>query len=186
MPTGYAALPSQDHGDVDETLESSHISHLNEEQAQFTIQASDDEDEDEDERDADGAADSRPLNPNHRASEASTAPTVYPPTSTYNGRRVSYDLAPPGSPPPPPRPDRAIPWNNLGNSNGIIPSLPAGPSRPLRASGWLARAAGALLPTHYAQRVTPNDGVFSNVTAKPTVPRQVDEGELMTSYILAL
>ena len=199
MPSVYAALPSRDHYDLDNTRqdESSYSLLLNDHD-QFRIQASDDEDEDE-EHGPDNTSDSHPLNPSR--GQNTTTPDVaavitYPPTSTSNNRRVSYDYTypPPGSPPPVPRGDRAIPDNGLGNSNGIIPdparaspSSVAGPSRPRPrpTSGWLARAAGAILPTHYAQRVaggTPNDGVFSNVTAKPTVQRQVTDGKHLLHF----
>ncbi|KAI0768164.1 hypothetical protein BD413DRAFT_140679 [Trametes elegans] len=94
-------------------------------------------------------------------------------------RDYDYDYAqpPPGSPPGPS--ERALP-NDIGNSNGQIPTGPVQPPRP-RLPFW-RRAAGALLPQHYVpvptdapgHRVvgggTENDGVFANVSAKPSKP----------------
>ncbi|TDL29427.1 hypothetical protein BD410DRAFT_709717 [Rickenella mellea] len=101
-------------------------------------------------------------------------PEVIP--GTYDFENVDYDYPPPGSPP---RRDRALPDNDLGNSNGVIPTSPVGISLP--RIGWFRRAAGAILPTHYSRLPTTgavgggtrNDGVFANVTAKPTLPRQL-------------
>ncbi|KAI0267748.1 hypothetical protein BC834DRAFT_57370 [Gloeopeniophorella convolvens] len=80
-----------------------------------------------------------------------------------------YDYPPPGSPPPPST--VALP-NNIGNSNGLLPTSPV--TRAPRRS-FFRRTVGALLPQYY-QRIgdgrprgggTDNDGVFANVTAKP-------------------
>jgi len=89
---------------------------------------------------------------------------------------IDYTMPPPGSPPRPSA--RALPNNIFGNSNGYVPdtTVPAFPSRP--RSGWLQRTFGSWLPASLApstasqQRVigggNGNDGVFANVTAKPT------------------
>ncbi|EIN10407.1 hypothetical protein PUNSTDRAFT_125276 [Punctularia strigosozonata HHB-11173 SS5] len=122
-----------------------------------------------------------------------------PAPGTYDFENVDYDYPPPGSPPAPS--DRALP-NSHGNSNGIVPSASSavavdtyrGPPR-----GWFGRTAAAVLPAHYVTRFgldrerlstndgserrrvvgggTQNDGVFANVTAKPTAPRRVQEGD---------
>ncbi|PIL35706.1 transporter [Ganoderma sinense ZZ0214-1] len=109
-------------------------------------------------------------------------PQTVPPGTYDFERDRDYDYPPPGSPPGPSA--RALP-NDIGNSNGYVPTSPAWrPSRPAapRLSFW-RRAVGALLPQHYvrvptddvelsAPRVvgsgTENDGVFANVSAKPS------------------
>lgn len=114
-------------------------------------------------------------------------PQTVPPGTYDFERDRDYDYPPPGSPPSPSA--RALP-NEIGNSNGYVPTSPAWrPSRPTapRLSFW-RRAVGALLPQHYvrvptedaehsAPRVvgsgTENDGVFANVSAKPSRGIQV-------------
>ena len=108
-------------------------------------------------------------------------PEVLPTPQTVPGgydfeRDYDYDYPPPGSPPGPST--RALP-NDIGNSNGFVPTAPPVQPPPPRRSFW-RRAAGALLPQHYvrvpteapAPRVvgggTENDGVFANVAAKPS------------------
>lgn len=110
-------------------------------------------------------------------------PQTVPPGTYDFERDRDYDYPPPGSPPSPSA--RALP-NDIGNSNGYVPTSPAWrPSRPTapRLSFW-RRAVGALLPQYYvrvpteedagpsAPRVvgggTENDGVFANVSAKPS------------------
>ncbi|KDQ59350.1 hypothetical protein JAAARDRAFT_192849 [Jaapia argillacea MUCL 33604] len=106
-------------------------------------------------------------------------------------RERDYDYPPPGSPPPPPA--FALP-NEYGNSNGILPSPPT-PTRANTTShapraSIFRRAVSALLPTHYSRLPTSdpshpatralgggtdNDGVFSNVMAKPTRPLQIHD-----------
>lgn len=96
-----------------------------------------------------------------------------------------YDHPPPGSPPPM---SHMYVHPAIGNSNGFVPSpstvqLPASNNQP----SFLRRAVGVLLPTHYNRIPTSetndsargptrgggieNDGVFSNVLAKPTSQR---------------
>ncbi|KAG0709765.1 hypothetical protein DFH29DRAFT_13861 [Suillus ampliporus] len=111
--------------------------------------------------------------------------------STYNFESpiCDYDQPPPGSPPQPSA--QAVP-NEFGNSNGIIPvftvdSLPPPPTGP-----WWKRTAATVLPSHYVNRFglagatgsprvigggTRNDGVFSNVAAKPSQGVRVQEGD---------
>lgn len=110
-------------------------------------------------------------------------PQTVPPGTYDFERDRDYDYPPPGSPPSPSA--CALP-NDIGNSNGYVPTSPAWrPARPAapRLSFW-RRAVGALLPQHYirvpteehaepsAPRVvgggTENDGVFANVSAKPS------------------
>jgi hypothetical protein len=102
-------------------------------------------------------------------------------------REYEYDCPPPGSPPRPSA--NALP-NDFGNSNGVLPSSPTRPSMP--RPSFLRRIAGTVLPTHYvrvpsepdASRTvgggTENDGVFTNVMAKPQRQRmvQTEDGDL--------
>ncbi|OSD06431.1 hypothetical protein PYCCODRAFT_1431436 [Trametes coccinea BRFM310] len=99
-------------------------------------------------------------------------------------RDYDYDYArpPPGSPPGPSA--RALP-NDIGNTNGLLPTEPIQPPRP-RVPFW-RKAVGALLPQHYVSvpseapgtRVvgggTENDGVFANVSAKPSKPIRITD-----------
>jgi len=93
-----------------------------------------------------------------------------------------YDHPPPGSPP---AHTTAFP-NDYGNSNGLLPTSPVvrSPQRSI-----FSRTFGAFFPQSY-QRVpgdsrprgggTDNDGVFANVTAKPTPPIsiRVESGDI--------
>ncbi|KAF9000591.1 hypothetical protein BDQ17DRAFT_1359188 [Cyathus striatus] len=89
-----------------------------------------------------------------------------------------YDYPPPGSPPSPSA--RALP-NDIGNSNGLLPTSPVIPAQP--RTSFFRRAVGAVLPSYYtrvptstSQLVgggTDNDGVFANVMAKPQRGRVV-------------
>lgn len=122
-----------------------------------------------------------------------SSPLTYPNpsnSSSYNFESpiCDYDQPPPGSPPEPS--SHAVP-NEFGNSNGIIPvftldSLPPPPTGP-----WWKRTATTILPSHYVNRWgftseassrtpigggTRNDGVFSNVAAKPSQGVRVQEG----------
>ncbi|KAJ7929908.1 hypothetical protein B0H13DRAFT_1962448 [Mycena leptocephala] len=107
---------------------------------------------------------------------------------TYDFENADYDYPPPGSPPGPST--RALP-NEFGNSNGLIPSF-AVDSAPGPRQGWFNRTAAAILPSHYVQRLgfgsrhqvigNNNDGVFANVTAKPTPPVRVQDGD--SSYLV--
>ncbi|KAF7352676.1 hypothetical protein MVEN_01233400 [Mycena venus] len=129
-------------------------------------------------------SESRPLNPaptSPRATHSSRPSTTHIP-GTYDFENVDYDYPPPGSPP---ARDRALP-NEFGNSNGLIPSFDVD-SAPGPRRGWFSRTAAAVLPSHYVQRFglgsrnqvigNNNDGVFANVTAKPTPPVRVQDGD---------
>jgi hypothetical protein len=112
-----------------------------------------------------------PPPPRHDSVDASSTPT----TAAYDFER-DYDYPPPGSPP-------SLAFSNdYGNSNGLLPTSPVVRSPPRQQSTSLFhRMFGSFLPQSY-QRVpgagdgrprgggTDNDGVFANVTAKPTPP----------------
>lgn len=149
MPARYAALPSSNSApDAQRELEDAF--------------ESDNEDDQE----------STPLTQQHNRAQ-SIPPTAIP--GTYDFER-EYDYPPPGSPP---RPSTLALPNDFGNSNGQLPSTPVRQAPP-RLS-FFRRAVGsmgAILPTHYIRVPTSElshvgggvemDGVFSNVSAKPT------------------
>jgi len=107
--------------------------------------------------------------------DTAIVPTVYDFERNYD-----YDRPPPGSPPHPLA--TTVP-NDIGNSNGELPSSPLGTTIP--RPSFLRRAVGAILPTHYVRVPTnethtvvtgggsQNDGVFSNVVAKPAPSAQI-------------
>ncbi|KAJ3517985.1 hypothetical protein NLJ89_g152 [Agrocybe chaxingu] len=141
----------------------------------------------DDEDDEHNASESQPLNP---TPTSAAAPVQAPPARTpglYNFETVDYDYPPPGSPPLPSA--TALP-NDIGNSNGLVPSFsPSQNLGPRRM--WFQRAAAAVLPASVLTKVglaprrlsgpvgggTNNDGVFANVTAKPTPPVRVQDGD---------
>lgn len=109
--------------------------------------------------------------------------------NTYDFERVNYDAdwaqPPPGSPP---ATTQFFQVQMGGNSNGFIPdfsSVARGAQQ--RTSGW----ARMVLPQRVAERLgmasapvegvvgggTVNDGVFANVTAKPSRAIQITEGD---------
>ncbi|KAI0081830.1 hypothetical protein K474DRAFT_1753433 [Panus rudis PR-1116 ss-1] len=161
--------------------------------------AFDDSDDEED--------DSHPLSTNRRNGGYQSLPNAEPPSSnlfsqqeheqrqhapgTYDFENVEFDYIrpPPGSPPSPST--RALP-NPYGNTNGTIPSLDSVPTNAGSSrGGWFGRAARTILPTHYVERLglapqvprgpvgggIHNDGVFANVTAKPSRAVEVREGD---------
>lgn len=174
MRAGYSALPNP-------------RTNPDEDEMEAAFETSDDED-DRDEH----AAERRPLNPTQDDREVTVAivnghkrtPSAMP--AAYDFENVDYDFPPPGSPPPF---DRALPNNSLGNSNGIVPAGPVPrPSAAFsrrRGLSWVTR----ILPAGVSQRLNRNsemsrrtvigsrDGVFSNVTAKPTVANQIRPGD---------
>ncbi|KAH9846987.1 hypothetical protein C2E23DRAFT_788405 [Lenzites betulinus] len=118
-----------------------------------------------------------------------------PVPGTYDFENVDFDYIrpPPGSPPGPSA--RALP-NEFGNSNGLVPAFPpartdATTSSSSPRTGWFRRTAQAYLPSHYVARLgltdgrpqgpvgsgTNNDGVFANVTAKPSRGIRVQDGD---------
>ena len=170
MTVRYAALPSS-------RSDSNHDAHDIGAEMEAAFDYSEDEDEDEDNE----PSESHPLNP---------VPTSLPPQltpRTYDFERVGYDYPPPGSPP---RPSEVALPNDHGNSNGFIPSF-SFDSAPGPKHNWLRRTAAAILPSSFAERLgltqqrpmgavgggTHNDGVFANVTAKPTRPITIQDGK---------
>ena len=132
--------------------------------------------EDEDDDDDDDQVESRPLNP------ATYSPPRTPTPGRYDFENFDYaSFPPPGSPTCPS--SSSLP-SDIGNSNGFIPS----PSDVRHASAprpsWFRRSARAILPNSLISRLhldyepahgivgggTDNDGVFANVTAKPSRP----------------
>ncbi|KAH7102283.1 hypothetical protein BKA62DRAFT_110894 [Auriculariales sp. MPI-PUGE-AT-0066] len=126
----------------------------------------------------------RPMLPNsHNHSNSNSQASHVPPTVTttggYNFEQVyDYDYPPPGSPPGPS--STALP-NSIGNSNGLLPTEPVW--RPSANPTFLQRGLRRLFPARYSRLATSdgpaltvgggssNDGVFANVTAKPTSAR---------------
>ncbi|KAI0650689.1 hypothetical protein C8Q79DRAFT_998480 [Trametes meyenii] len=138
-----------------------------------------------------------PERPQHPSHDSQPAARGAPAQGAYDFENVDFDYIrpPPGSPPGPSA--RALP-NEFGNSNGLVPSFSqmrtdATPSTPQGASsGWFRRTAQSILPSHYVQRLglagagrphgpvgggTANDGVFANVTAKPSRGIRVQDGD---------
>ncbi|KIP08358.1 hypothetical protein PHLGIDRAFT_18960 [Phlebiopsis gigantea 11061_1 CR5-6] len=124
--------------------------------------------------------------------EASASPTgehAHHAATTYDFERVNYDAdwahPPPGSPP---ATTQFFQVQMDGNSNGLIPnfaSVARGAQR--RTGGWVR----SVLPQSITERLgmgaahvngvvgggTDNDGVFANVTAKPSRPIRIMEGD---------
>ena len=111
-------------------------------------------------------------------------------SGTYDFERVDYDSdwarPPPGSPP---ASTQFFEVGANGNSNGLIPDFSSvARDAGRRTGGWARR----ILPARVAERLgmgpahvegavgggTSNDGVFANVTAKPSRPARVTEGTL--------
>jgi len=146
-------------------------------------------DDSEDEDDQHNNSESQPLNPTSTSPSTTEVPPAHTNIpGTYDFESADYDYPPPGSPP---RPSAVALPNDHGNSNGLIPSFSLDSSAPVPRRGWFKRTAAAVLPSHYVQRFgfgsqrpagaigggTNNDGVFANVTAKPTRSRQIQDGE---------
>ncbi|KAI0926011.1 hypothetical protein AcV5_008591 [Taiwanofungus camphoratus] len=152
MPAGYAPLPNP----------------RSEPEAEREMEEAFDSDHGDDEH----HTESTPLTQGYIPTER-PEPTALTIPGAYDFER-DYDYPPPGSPPSPTA--FALP-NDIGNTNGQLPSAPVRPqsNRP----SFFRRAVGALLPQHYARipsgpAVTrprgggiENDGVFANVMAKP-------------------
>ncbi|KAH7915636.1 hypothetical protein BJ138DRAFT_1185746 [Hygrophoropsis aurantiaca] len=172
MPARYAPLPSR---------------HTPQDAERELDEAFGSDNEDEDER---LQLESTPLTQSYIPQADVPKPTqngVIPGTYDFE-RDYDYDRPPPGSPPS--LTAGAVP-NDIGNSNGQIPTSPLGTTVP--RPSFFRRAVGAILPTHYARIPTSdparssirgggveNDGVFANVMAKPTRPLQVrtDDGDV--------
>lgn len=158
MSTRYAPLPSNPSQDTDAQRELDN--------------AFDDSDDEHDE--------STPLN-NGRNSD--TPSPIHSPNNTstrqqhpgtYDFENVDYDFPPPGSPPPPS--SVALP-NQWGNTNGLVPE--STPDRPASRANWFTRFVGLTprLPGGAVGGGSNNDGVFSNVAAKPSAPVRVQDGD---------
>lgn len=180
MPSPYARLRRTSHDDSDRELND----------------AFGDDDDNE----------ATPLNPNNNDHQTSagtgtsgTGADVACPTThgAYDFER-DYDHPPPGSPPA--LSSLAMP-NSHGNSNGLMPISPIQQQAPSSRGGplrFFKRTVGAILPSHYVRvptadgdsssnggRVvgggTNNDGVFSNVAAKPSTAMRslvTDDGDV--------
>ncbi|KAI6152156.1 hypothetical protein BKA82DRAFT_4107874 [Pisolithus tinctorius] len=101
-------------------------------------------------------------------------------TYDFDSPIPDYDQPPPGSPPPPTA--FALP-NSIGNNNGTIPTFTPN-DIPRTHPSWWKRATTSLLPNYLISRFrvdvsprgsrpvmgggTGNDGVFNNITAKPS------------------
>jgi len=175
MPAGYTPLPNPRSNPEREMADA------------FAL------DEDSDVDDLHSAHESTPLAHNNRQTPSATGHVFLKETSSIPGAydfEREYDFPPPGSPPRPS--SRALP-NDIGNSNGLLPTTPVQIPKP--KVSFFRRAIGAILPTHYARvptsQVHPtrptgagieNDGVFANVTAKPQ-PSRVIQTEDGTIYV---
>ncbi|KAJ2920105.1 hypothetical protein MD484_g366, partial [Candolleomyces efflorescens] len=178
----YSRIPNPSerhpHHDLDDEVE-----------AAFDYREDDDDDRD--------PSESQPLNPNASQpaprAQAPPPPPVNAP-GTYNFEIVDYDYPPPGSPPP--LSAHALP-NEFGNSNGLVPEFDRDTVPQLRTPWW-KRAATTVLPQSVANRIgissarptghvgggTGNDGVFANVTAKPTAPVRIQNENGDETYIV--
>lgn len=138
--------------------------------------------------DDEDASESHPLNPSSTSRPHTPVPVPHVPGTYDFNTEYEYDYPPPGSPP---RPSAIALPNDHGNSNGIT-SFTVDSSVQTQRRGWFGRTAASVLPTHYVQRfgigqqAVPSgvvgggnnmDGVFANVTAKPTRAVMVQDGK---------
>ncbi|KAG9317440.1 hypothetical protein JVU11DRAFT_1640 [Chiua virens] len=142
-------------------------------------------DDSDDENDID---ESRPLNPHYTPSPRQSLDAPGNITYDFNTPVADWDQPPPGSPPPPT--SLSVP-NSIGNSNGDIPTFT--PDMVPRQTTSLWSRATAFLPVRFISQFDQsrssgrtrimgggagNDGVFSNVSAKPTTSgTRVQEGD---------
>ncbi|TFK75780.1 hypothetical protein BDN72DRAFT_350069 [Pluteus cervinus] len=152
------------------------------------LEAAFDYSEDEDDH---NTSESQPLNTSANtvpSAQPSTPPPPQPTTpGTYDFENADYDYPPPGSPP---RPSAVALPNSIGNSNGQVPSFESVP-QPQPRGNWLRRTAAAVLPSQLTERLgisaqrpshpigggINNDGVFANVTAKPSRQVRIQDGD---------
>ncbi|KAG7096802.1 hypothetical protein E1B28_004211 [Marasmius oreades] len=153
--------------------------------AEHELEAAFDNSDDEDDLDV---SETHPLTSSTPSAPTHKTPTTARTTGTYDFENVDYDYPPPGSPPPPST--RALP-NNHGNTNGLVPTLDIDPSVHAPRRNWFQRTFTAVLPSRYAERLgytqhrltgaigggSNNDGVFANVTAKPSRPVTIQDGD---------
>ncbi|PPQ99056.1 hypothetical protein CVT24_003616 [Panaeolus cyanescens] len=162
MAHRYAPLPNPGR----DTL----AQHDREAEMQAAFDFSDDEDDDN------NNSETRPLNPNPLSASSTASHTP----GTYNFESLDYDYPPPGSPPP--LTSAALP-NSIGNSNGYIPDFQGAQQHAPRRSWLQSILPASLLSKFNNQRRGPvgggtdNDGVFANVTAKPTIPVRIQDGD---------
>ncbi|KAF5344135.1 hypothetical protein D9758_008822 [Tetrapyrgos nigripes] len=155
------------------------------EDARHEMEAAFDDSDDED--DIHNTSESQPLTSSHTRTTSTVQPTSNRIPGTYDFENVDYDYPPPGSPPAPS--EFALP-NNHGNSNGLIPTFEVDSSRTGPRRNWFQRTLTRVLPSRYQERLgyaaaptgavgggTNNDGVFANVTAKPSRPVTITEGD---------
>ncbi|KAG8865006.1 hypothetical protein FRC20_009992 [Serendipita sp. 405] len=176
MPNrGYAPIPSPQEAAEDA-----------ERQMEDAFDISDDEGDHQDHDHDDSSAETQPMIP--AAARSPTSPTTdhhhNTDRSTYNFE-YDYTMPPPGNPPPPSA--LAYEDNVFGNSNGILASS-SNVARPNTRGGWLQRNLGSLglVPARWTGRAadrgrpigggTNNDGVFANVSAKPTTTNSRPNG----------
>ena len=136
-----------------------------------------------DDPDDEGSDETQPLYREEPSSHPSHPQEHHALSYDFDSPIPDYDHPPPGSPPPPTA--YALP-NTIGNSNGSVPvftpdNVPPPPTK------WWKRTASAILPSHYVSRFgldarggsssagghvlgggTSNDGVFKNMSAKPS------------------
>ncbi|KAF8272579.1 hypothetical protein EI94DRAFT_1718312, partial [Lactarius quietus] len=139
--------------------------------------AFDDEEDDDD-------VETRPLNP-----AAHSPPPRTPTPGRYDFENFDYaNFPPPGSPPS--ASSSSLP-SDIGNSNGFIPSPTDVRHENTPRPSWFRRSARAILPNAVISRLhldyepahglvgggTDNDGVFANVTAKPSRPVLLRDGD---------
>ncbi|KAJ4478269.1 hypothetical protein J3R30DRAFT_3290341 [Lentinula aciculospora] len=161
MSNRYAPLPNDPRANQD---------------AQHEMEAAFDDDSDDEE-----VSESHPLTRNI------TPPPTNRTPGSYDFENVDYDYPPPGSPPA--TSARPIP-NNFGTSNGLITTFELHPSQTAPRRTWVSRVLSNILPSRYSERFgymqlptgvvgggTGNDGVFANITAKPTRPVTTQEGD---------
>lgn len=156
-----------------------------------------------------------PLSDELTSPSSPTAPGVRPTlgahtrtrSSTYDFENVDYDAdwtqrPPPGSPPAEGDTLRSF-RESQGNSNGLIPDFgeaarqAARRARGVGVGGWLRR----VVPTAVAERIgleeesgarravgggSMNDGVFANVTAKPSRGVRVQEGGSLVLWCIIM
>lgn len=183
MPHRYAPLPNP--------RTDSRAQRDQEEEMAAAFDYSEDEDDDHNTSETQPLNTQSSFNTTHNPSTTSAPhlplppPAAAPYSSTYDFENVDYDYPPPGSPPSPS--SRALP-NEIGNSNGLVPSFDEAVQPPRR--NWFQRTAALVLPPRMAESIglgaqkpsgpvgsgTFNDGVFANVTAKPTAPTRIQEG----------
>ncbi|KAJ3835223.1 hypothetical protein EV361DRAFT_910997 [Lentinula raphanica] len=134
----------------------------------------------------DDDSDNEDVSESHPLARNIPPPQIHRTPGSYDFENVDYDYPPPGSPPP----SRPIP-SNFGISDGLITTFDLHPSQTAPRQSWISRALSNVLPSRYSERFgytqlphtgvvgggSSNDGVFANITAKPSRPVTVQEGD---------